>query len=467
MGYDVLEGKSYTEVLRQRADNLTQLLCQLNDQRTRLAAIENDWQAVQRNEVDRLSRSRNDVEERMRNSRDRMSRLEVSEKATVIATKEIKKSYPTSGWWALCMFGGGWGWGKQPATQDLSYNDAWFSEYKVRGGDYTATIKNHKPADGILEMGFTSTPGTDLNIEVDFIRPEKDTEETKRLVGSLGRQVEELQEQLVDLDRKIAVFRSIGSAVALVNLFMEEKVRLEKIDKDFAELLGQTAFQPSDEYEKPPSEFSVLTNTFKLLSVLVEKKRLPTDLAACTCAPINGFLAEFKRWQKLQTDVFEIGKTFVSLKRTETPLVHAEDVAPVQPSLSVRAHACLESLPYDSARGLAASVLDATSRNPIALAGAVGTYGVLLKLTPAQSMQAGLGHILISVTVFPLLSALLNRGTHMAAMAADSVDRRVDGTTRLADGGLQGLSGMVRELLEKGIDRFSKALENSKLVRVF
>ena len=212
----------------------------------------------------------------------RIARLKVSESPRVIATREVKKSYPTSGWWVLCLFGGGWGWGKQSARETLDYRAAWFSRYEIKGGDYKGEIRIEEPAKGVLNVDFTSTPGVNLDVTVSFYRPEKDTEETAQQVASLERQVDSLAAQLEECETKICSFTCADSPTNLAALIMTEKDALEQADRDLVEMLDRPATQPTDDFPKPPSQWSVITNFRGVLSVLVENKMLPLDLAPST-----------------------------------------------------------------------------------------------------------------------------------------------------------------------------------------
>ena len=295
-----------------------------------------------------LWKNRDELSQQKRLAEERMNQLKMSEAPTVIATKEVKKSHPTSGWWIFFMFGGGWGWGKQSARETLDYRHAWFSKYEIKGGDYTKDIKEHDSGKGLLKIDFTSTEGVDLNVEVRFFRPEKDTEETTRLIASLERQVQDLTSQIQDCDVKMVAFQGADSQKALVALIMTEKDQLEHADQDLVEQLDRTAVQPSDDFPQAPSQWSVLTNLRGVLSVLIEKQMLPVDLAASTREPIESFLHAWDHVQKLLRELERgPGSSAISLK-SSTVSSHIEDAPPVKPSLRAIArlswaHFCAES----------------------------------------------------------------------------------------------------------------------------
>ena len=210
---------------------------------------------------------------------------------------EVKKSHPMSGWWVLCFFGGGWGWGKLSARECFEYSDAWFSKYEIKGGDYSKDIRECDPSKGELKIDFTSTEGVDLNVEVRFYRPEKDTEETTQLIASLERQVEDLTTQIQDCEVKMAAFKGADSQKSLVSLILTEKEQLEQAYQDLVEQLDQPAVEPTDDFPTAPSHWSVLTNLRGVLSVLLQKQMLPHDLAASTREPIEDFL---QAWDQMQ-----------------------------------------------------------------------------------------------------------------------------------------------------------------------
>ncbi|CAK9038353.1 unnamed protein product [Durusdinium trenchii] len=461
-----LGGKSYTEMLRQRADHLQQLVRLKEKHKERLQAIESDWQSVQRDMLSTLWKNRDELSQQKRLAEERMNQLKMSEAPTVIATKEVKKSHPTSGWWIFFMFGGGWGWGKQSARETLDYRDAWFSKYEIKGGDYTKDIKEHDSGKGLLKIDFTSTEGVDLNVEVRFFRPEKDTEETTRLIASLERQVQDLTSQIQDCDVKMVAFQGADSQKALVALIMTEKDQLEHADQDLVEQLDRTAVQPSDDFPQAPSQWSVLTNLRGVLSVLIEKQMLPVDLAASTREPIESFLHAWDHVQKLLRELERgPGSSAISLK-SSTVSSHIEDAPPVKPSLRAIArlswaHFCAESA-IDKAR----LVLEGLMRQRVALATALFTYAVLLKVSPSDTLQGAFANLLLALSVYIVALKILSDGVHEASMIAMSCKHQVDSYlsclslwsgAKLRDAGHAG-SDLATSIAE----RLGNALSNMK-----
>jgi len=453
-----LGGRSYAEILRLRGDNLQQLLGQLNQHKNRLHAIENDWRGVQRDKVDELERIKADHTRRMTADTEQINRLKISEKPTVIATREIKKSFPTSGWWALCMFGGGWGWGTTSAEETLSYNDVWFSKYTIRGGDYTCEVSNENRSSGRIDIAFKSTPRTNLNLEVDFFRPEKDTEETQRVVESLLVRIAALKLQVEDVGNQIVDIKNVGSANALVELCMAEKSRLETVDQDFLKQLDSPAVLPTDDFPRSPSEMSVLTNLAKLLSVLKDTHKLDAGLAAGTRDPIVDFLEQYHRVKKLEVDLMSgPGQKFISLQRQEDLVMEAqtEDAPPVCPTSRARVGFALASLSssWCASSAMPTHLLDHMASNRASMATSMLAYGVLLKQMPAQDMQGAFGSIVIAMAIYVFSSLLFGYGVHTVAMQTDSLGRAAGNTGQQIQDLLEGLTSGGREALGEMTDR--------------
>jgi len=347
-----LDGKSYTEILHQRADHLQRLVHLKEKHKERLQAIDSDWQSVQRDMLSALREKKEGIVLQKSDAQRRIARLKISESPRVIATREVKKSYPTSGWWVLCLFGGGWGWGKQSARETLDYRAAWFSRYEIRGGDYKRETRIDDPAKGVLNVDFTSTPGVNLDVTASFYRPEKDTEETAQQVASLERQVDGLTTQLEECETKICSFTCADSPATLAALIMTEKDALEHADRDLVEMLDRPATHPTDDFPKAPSQWSVITNFRGVLSVLVENQMLPADLAPSTREPIEAFL---QAWDQVQKHLRELergpGSSIITLKKSDLSNHQAEDAPPVKPSFRAMARASLETV-------CAASVVD-------------------------------------------------------------------------------------------------------------
>ena len=315
-------------------------------------AIDSDWQSVQRDMLSALREKKEGIVLQKSDAQRRIARLKISESPRVIATREVKKSYPTSGWWVLCLFGGGWGWGKQSARETLDYRAAWFSRYEIRGGDYKRETRIDDPAKGVLNVDFTSTPGVNLDVTASFYRPEKDTEETAQQVASLERQVDGLTTQLEECETKICSFTCADSPATLAALIMTEKDALEHADRDLVEMLDRPATHPTDDFPKAPSQWSVITNFRGVLSVLVENQMLPADLAPSTREPIEAFL---QAWDQVQKHLRELergpGSSIITLKKSDLSNHQAEDAPPVKPSFRAMARASLETV-------CAASVVD-------------------------------------------------------------------------------------------------------------
>jgi len=454
--YDKLGGKSYKDWCRMRSDNLEQLMSLLHEQKDRLRAIDNDWQTVQRDEVDRLGRQKVAIDNQKQLDIAKMHNLEVSTKEVKVDDVEIKKEYPTSGWWSLAMFGGGWGWGKQPAEHTLNFSGTPFSKCKIRknvisSGDYTIRDVCKNGSSGTLSMHFESERGTNLDLTVDFFAQEKDTQAAKIMVEHLRRQIQEHSRQVEDIEKRMTGFRSADSAQALVDLFMAAKDKFEAVDKDFIEQLDKLVVSKSQDLPHPPSEWAVLTSVFRVLSVLVEKRMLPSDLDDSTRESIEGFVREFIHMKKLEKDLFEsAGSKFVNLQRQTTPLTIKEDDAPVQPSVRARAKVSLQSLLAASGDSveMAWTTFDYIHCNQAAFGISFLIYGFLLRMWPIVNVQDFFGLHSIALAMLMLSKNVFSSGLRNVALAVDGIDRKARSTM-----------DSIRQDLDQKVDKVSDGMK--------
>lgn len=309
----------------------------------RCQAIASDWQSVQREVLSVRRREKDDLFQQKTTAQRSIDRLRSSQSPTVIATEEVKKSYPTSGWWVLCIFGGGWGWGKQSARKSLNYSGEWFSKYEITGGDYTKEIQSDDPSRGMLRVDFTSTPGVNLNVTVRFYRPEKDTEETKQQVASLERQVEDLTSKIEALQTKVWTLNNADSKERLTELILTDKKALEQAHKHLVDLLDEPATRPTEDFPRAPSHWSFITNLQGVLSVLVQNHMLPSDLAPSTREPIEGFVEAWDQVQKHKKELARDQHNMMDVKENQLSAHQTEDAPPVRPSFRAMARASLET----------------------------------------------------------------------------------------------------------------------------
>lgn len=341
-----------------------------------------------------------------------------------------------------------------------SYNDVWFSSYTIRGGDYTCEVSNENPrlsSRGRIDIAFKSTPRTNLNLEVDFIRPEKDTEETQRVVESLQVRLAAQKVQVEDVGNQIVDIKNVGSANALVELCMAEKSRLETVDQDFLKQLDSPAVLPTDDFPRSPSEMSVLTNLAKLLSVLKDTHKLDA-LAAGTRDPIVDFLEQYHRVKKLEIDLKSgPGHKFISLQWQEDLDMEAqtEDAPPVRPTARARVSFALASLSssWCASSAMPTHLLDHMASNRASLATAMFAYGVLLLFFPAHDMLGAFGSIVIAIAIYVFSSLFFGYGVHTVAMQTDSLGRAAGNTGQQIQDLLEGFRSGGCEALREMTDR--------------
>jgi len=365
------------------------------------------------------------------------------------------------------VVGGGWGWGTKSAEETLSYNDAWFSTYTIRGGDYTHKVSGEDRSNGKIRIDFTSTPRTNLNLEVDFIRPEKDTEETKRVVASLNTRIAALQVQVAEVGDQIVDIRNVGSAQALVELLLAEKGRFEKVEQDLLKQLDNIAVPPTEDFPQPPSEMSVLTNLAKLLSVLKDTGKLHAGLASGTKDPIEEFLKQYHRVKKLESDLYSgPGQKFISLQRQQELLgeVQTEGAPPVRPTKKARFRVALASVASSwTSSSAPTELLDHLASNRASLATSMLTYGMLLKWMPAKDMQGALGSVLIAIAIFVSSVGFFGDGVHTVASQANSMARASTNMRQWIHDLLEGFSVETRGALEQMTERITTTIAKFKV----
>jgi len=464
-----LGDKSYTEILRERADHLQKLVQFKTEHDDTLQAIASDWQSVQREVLSVRRREKDDLFQQKTTAQRSIDRLRSSQSPTVIATEEVKKSYPTSGWWVLCIFGGGWGWGKQSARKSLNYSGEWFSKYEITGGDYTKEIQSDDPSRGMLRVDFTSTPGVNLNVTVRFYRPEKDTEETKQQVASLERQVEDLTSKIEALQTKVWTLNNADSKERLTELILTDKKALEQAHKHLVDLLDEPATRPTEDFPRAPSHWSFITNLQGVLSVLVQNHMLPSDLAPSTREPIEGFVEAWDQVQKHKKELARDQHNMMDVKENQLSAYQTEDAPPVRPSFRAMARASLET--FGLPRSMVSEAflfLELLLRQPVALGLAIFTYAILLKVWPSENLQGVFGNILLALSVYILAYQMCTVGVHKAALTADSVGHQVDSWKGLLERLMKDAGAATGDITQSLGDRLVTAVSNLQgLVRVF
>ncbi|CAE7882513.1 hypothetical protein AK812_SmicGene30392 [Symbiodinium microadriaticum] len=309
--------------------------------------------------------------------------------------------------------------------------------YEIKGGDYKGEIRIEEPAKGVLNVDFTSTPGVNLDVTVSFYRPEKDTEETAQQVASLERQVDSLAAQLEECETKICSFTCADSPTNLAALIMTEKDALEQADRDLVEMLDRPATQPTDDFPKPPSQWSVITN-------------------------FRGFV---QAWDQVQKHLRELergpGSSIITLRKSDLSSHQSEDAPPVKPSFRAMARASMETFCTASVVDKAFLFYEGLKRQPVALAVALCTYGILLKVWPSDSLQGVFGNMLLALSVYVLAWQICNVGVHKAALTADSVGHQVGSFKPWLEGLARDAGAATGDMTQSLGDRLAAALDKA------
>lgn len=451
--------RSYTDIVRQRCDNLDQLRSYLTEEDQRLQDVKSDWQSVRRELIDREDVAREEQTKEMRKTQEKQFYLQHSFTPTVVHSIEVKQSRPASGWWLFALIGGGWHWGKQSAVKTINHKGVKFEKYSLAGGDYEYKVLRNEPSQGCLEIEFTSTPGVDLNLEVKLFQQLKDMEESKHQVAALGRQIEEWERQLPESDNKITSLRVANSAEALVDILLSKKRAMERIDKDFDRVLARAV--PNLDVVTPPSEWSVLAQLGNLCAILTDESRhspmLPSDLPGPTRDALTGFTREYRRMEALLGELKQVpGADFLRLRWAGPVSGQREDAPPVRPSMLAR----LRTLDLPAAvKGHVSSVVVKVCQHPVASALALLTHAVLLKVGDITSFKDVWANWAISFVVF-VLGVYCWGIFWEVRIAIHHVLRRLEGSVG------EGIRACGKLLLE-AVDRLSQGMPKGPMVKVF
>ena len=87
-----LDGRSYTEILRLRADGLTELCDHLMKNEKNMEAVQSDWRSVKRAEIDRFSKQENVLTSSIQETTSKIDSKEVSETLVTIHEPEVTES---------------------------------------------------------------------------------------------------------------------------------------------------------------------------------------------------------------------------------------------------------------------------------------------------------------------------------------------------------------------------------------
>lgn len=455
-----LGDRSYVATERLLADCLKELCDHLQQRKRDMEATQNDWRSVQRMEVDRLTRQRDELASFIRENRETIQSKKVSESLVIIAQLEVKRSCPTSGWWALCMFGGGWGWGKTSAEDTVKYDAHPFTEYSIRGGNYDESVLCDNREQGKLEIKFTSEPaGCDLDLVIDIKCPEKDTAEAKRFVRSLQEQNAELEKQRQDVHENLLQCNAVQGENEMASFLLKEKERLETAYNEFVAQLQQPAVQSTMDFPRRLSELDVLSPLGKLIGVLLKYKLLPTDLHDATRDSITAFHKEFERvaeqQQRLATST---GGKYVSLKSDDIA-VQRPDTDPLRPSLSAR----FESL-ADHAIKKARNVRTITKLDHLALA--VATFAFGIQVRGLEQFLDFLGAVVISFAVYLLVSWFRSAGAHNLSLQKDGVYRSAERASRTALQTIREEASKTRRTMENAAEKVTLAKADVQVCRI-